>query len=152
MKVILKEQVSNLGEIGDVVTVKNGYARNYLFPQSMALRATQSNLEEVEARKAELLKKQAEKRAALSARAEKIAGAKIQISAQVKDGEKELFGSISATAVAQALSDQGHEVGANEVMMPNGSIKVVGTHDITLLFGSDIRCDITLEVVAEDSE
>lgn len=152
MKVILKEQVSNLGEIGDVVTVKNGYARNYLFPQSKALRATQSNLEEVEARKAELLQKQAEKRAALSSRADKISGAKVQISAQVKDGGSELFGSISATAIAQALTDQGHEVAANEVLMPEGSIKAVGTHEITLLFGSDIRCDVTLEVVSEDSE
>ena len=151
IEVILKERVIKLGEVGDLVSVKPGYARNYLFPQDKALRATKENIQEVELRKAELLKLEAERLAVLSQRADKVNDFRLVLKALAKEEEDNLFGSISARDIAASLVEQGYDVSANEVMMPEGAIKTLGEHEINLQFGLDVKAVITLEVQREES-
>ena len=147
MEIILMDKVVNLGNLGDVVKVKDGYARNFLIPQGMAKRATKANIDAFEERKAELEKQAAEKLAAAQVRAEKIAGMTVTI-AQKAGVDGRLFGSVTNVDIAAALGTQGVEVAKAEVRLPEGPFKMVGEYPITLALHSDVTCDITVAVVA----
>ncbi len=148
MEIILMDKVVNLGNLGDVVKVKDGYARNFLIPQGMAKRATKVNIAAFAERKAELEKLAGEKLAAAQARAEKIAGMTVTI-AQKAGVDGRLFGSVTNVDIAQALSAQGVEIAKAEVRLPEGPFKMVGEYPVTLALHSDVTCDITVAVVAE---
>ncbi len=148
MEIILMDKVVNLGNLGDVVKVKDGYARNFLIPTGQAKRATKANIAAFEARKAELEKQAADKLAAAQGRAEKIAGVTVTI-AQKAGVDGRLFGSITNVDIAAALTAQGLEVTKAEVRLPEGPFKTVGEYPVTLALHSDVTCDITVTVVAE---
>ncbi len=150
MQVILLEKIVNLGQLGDVVKVKEGYARNFLIPQGKARRATDVAIKEFEARRADLEKVQADKLAAAQAIHARLEGAKVQVSAKAGvDGR--LFGSITNYDIAEALAKQGFEVNKAQVRMPQGPLKVVGDHTITVALHSDVTADIIVVVVGEQA-
>lgn len=148
MQVILLEKVVNLGQLGDVVKVKDGYGRNYLIPQGKAKRATEANKAEFAARRAELEKKQAEILASAQARGEKLAGFALQLT-QKAGVDGRLFGSVTNGDIADALKAQGHEVNKAEIRMPNGHIKAIGDHPISVALHHDVVVDITVSVQPE---
>ena len=148
MQVILLEKVGNLGALGDVVKVKDGYGRNFLIPQGKAKRATGSNIAEFAAKRTELEKKQAEILAAAQARGEKIAGFMLQIS-QKAGVDGRLFGSVSNHDIADALLKQGFEVAKAEVRLPDGPIKTVGDHPVSIALHHDVVVEITVSVLGE---
>lgn len=148
MQVILLEKVTNLGTMGDVVKVRDGYGRNFLIPQGKAKRATEANKAEFAARRAELEKKQAEILAAAQVRAEKLAGFLLQIS-QKAGVDGRLFGSVSNHDIAEALTAQGFEVSKSEIRMPDGPLKTVGDHPVHIVLHSDVVADITVSVLGE---
>jgi len=148
MQIILMEKVVNLGELGTVVKVKEGYARNYLIPQGKAKRATEKNIAEFEAKRVELEKQQNEKLAAAQARAAKLEGMMVQIS-QKAGVDGRLFGSVTNADVADALQAQGFEVAKAEVRMPAGPLKQVGDYPIVLALHSDVTANVTISVLGE---
>jgi large subunit ribosomal protein L9 len=148
MEIILMDKVANLGNLGDVVNVKHGYARNYLIPQGMAKRATKINVAAFEERKAELEKQAAEKLAAAQARADKLNGVTVKIS-QKAGVDGRLFGSITNVDIAAALTAQGFEVAKAEVRMPDGPFKTVGEYSVTLSLHTDVTTDVNVVVVGE---
>ncbi len=148
MQVILLEKVANLGVLGDIVKVKDGYGRNFLVPQGKAKRATESNKAEFAARRAELEKKQAEVLAGAQARAEKLAGFLVQIR-QKAGVDGRLFGSVNNHDIAEALNAQGFEVTKSEIRLPNGPLKTVGDHPVSVAPHSDVVVDITVSVLGE---
>lgn len=148
MQVILMEKVSNLGNLGDVVKVKDGYARNFLIPKGKAKRATKDNLAAFELRRAELEKAQAEALAAARARAEKLEGLSVRIE-QKAGVDGRLFGSVTNYDIVDALGKQGHEVERANVRMPQGPLKQVGDYPITIALHSDVLATITVQVAAE---
>ena len=149
MNVILLDKVENLGDIGDLVTVKPGYGRNYLLPQGKATLATKANLAEVEARRAELEKAAAEELAAAKARAELIAGMDLVIPANV-GAEGKLFGSVGPIDIEEAFSRVGVEIAKSEVRMPDGPIHEVGEYAIGLHLHTDVNVEVNLKVVADE--
>jgi large subunit ribosomal protein L9 len=146
MQIILMEKVVNLGQLGDVVKVKDGYARNFLIPQGKAKRATDTNLKEFEARRAELEKQQAAQLAQAQERAQKLEGLMVQI-AQKAGPDGKLFGSVSNVDIVEALKAQGFEVSKSDVRMPQGPIKQIGDHSIVLALHTDITANITVSVL-----
>lgn len=148
MQVILLEKVTNLGGLGDIVKVKDGYGRNFLIPQGKAKRATEANKAEFAAKRAELEKKQAEILAAAQARAEKLAGFMLQIS-QKAGVDGRLFGSVTNHDIAEALTVQGFEVSKSEIRMPNGPLKTIGDHPVSVAPHADVVVDITVSVLGE---
>lgn len=148
MQVILMEKVVNLGQLGDVVKVKDGYARNYLVPQGKAKRATDANIAEFEAKRADLEKAQAEVLAAAQARAEKLEGLMVQIS-QKAGVDGRLFGSVGNSDIAEAVKAQGFELAKSEVRLPEGPLKQVGDYPITLALHTDVLVNITVSVLGE---
>jgi large subunit ribosomal protein L9 len=148
MEIILMDKVANLGNLGDVVKVKHGYARNYLIPQGMAKRATKINVAAFEERKAELEKIAAEKLASAQARADKLNGISVKIS-QKAGVDGRLFGSITNVDIAAALTAQGFEVAKAEVRMPDGPFKAVGDYSVTLSLHTDVTTDVNVVVVGE---
>lgn len=148
MEIILMEKVVNLGNLGDVVKVKDGYARNFLIPQGKAKRATKANMEAFAARKAELERVAAEKLTAAQARAEKLNGFELTIARKAGvDGR--LFGSVTNVDIAEALQAQGFDVARSEVRMPEGPFKAVGEYELSLALHSDVEAQIKVSVVAE---
>ncbi len=148
MQVILMDKVVNLGKLGDIVRVKDGYARNYLIPKGLAKRATEENRKVFEARRAEIERLAAEKLSAAQAKAAKLEGLRIELSRRAGvDGR--LFGSVSAVDIVEALAAQGIEVGKSEVRMPNGVIKAVGEYSYEVALHADVRATITVAVVGE---
>ena len=148
MQVILLEKVSNLGNLGDVVKVKDGYARNFLIPTRLARRATQAAIQEFEARRAELEKAAADKLAAAQALGEQMAGKTVRISQRAGvDGR--LFGSVTNHDVAEGLEKMGLKVAKSQVRMPNGPLKTVGEHTVSVAPHTDVVVDITVQVVAQ---
>ncbi|PWB47065.1 MAG: 50S ribosomal protein L9 [Nitrosomonadales bacterium] len=147
MQVILLEKLANLGQLGDVVKVKDGYGRNYLIPQKKAKRATPANLAEFEAKRAELEKVQAEVLAQAQARGEKINGITVQI-AQKAGVDGRLFGSVTTGDISEALKAQGLEVAKSEVRLPEGPLKQVGDFPVNLSLHTDVTASITVSVVA----
>ena len=148
MQIILLEKVVNLGQLGDVVKVKNGYARNFLVPHGKAKRATPENLAEFEKRRADLEKQQADILTQAQARAEKLNGMMVQIS-QKAGVDGKLFGSVTNADIADALKAQGFEVAKGEIRMPDGPLKQVGDHELTLTMHSDVTATIKVSVLGE---
>jgi large subunit ribosomal protein L9 len=149
MQVILLEKVVNLGSLGDVVRVRDGYARNFLIPQKIARRATPEALREFEARRAELEKHQAEKLAAAQALSEKLHGFALVVS-QKSGVDGRLFGSVTNIDVAEALKSAGFaDVHKGQIRMPNGAIKAVGEFPLQVALHADVVADITLTVQGE---
>jgi large subunit ribosomal protein L9 len=150
MQVILMEKVANLGDLGAVVRVKDGYARNFLIPQRMARRATAEAIAEFEARRAELEKIAAEKLAAAQAQADKMTGQIIKI-AQKAGVDGRLFGSVTNHDVAEALGRQGFNVDKSQVRMPQGPLKTTGDHALTVALHTDVSVEIHVSVVGEQA-
>ena len=148
MNVILLEKVGRLGNIGDQVSVKAGYGRNFLLPQGKAIAANAENVAAFEARRAELEAAAAEKKAAAEARAEKLAESTITITAKAGD-EGKLFGSIGTRDLALAISEAGVEVAKAEVKLPEGTLREVGEYDIDLQLHAEVVTSIKVIVVAE---
>lgn len=149
MQIILLEKVANLGNLGEVVKVKDGYARNFLIPKGAARRATQAAVAEFEARRAELEKVQAEKLAAANASGEKLAGKLITIS-QKAGVDGRLFGSITNADVAEALGKQGFQVVKAQVRMPHGPLKAVGEFPVNVALHTDVVVEVTVKVIADN--
>jgi large subunit ribosomal protein L9 len=148
MQIILMEQIQNLGRLGDIVKVKEGYARNYLIPQGKAKRATESNIAEFEQRRTELEAQQAKILGDATDRCEKINGIRVEI-AQKAGVDGRLFGSVTHYDIADALAAQGHEVPKSIIQMPGGPLKQVGEYQITVDFHADAIATINVAVVAE---
>jgi len=148
MQVILLEKVANLGNLGDVVKVKDGYGRNFLIPQGKAKRATEANKAEFEARRVELEKQQAALLDAAKARGEKLAGYMLQVT-QKAGVDGRLFGSVTNGDIAEALNAQGFEVGKSEIRMPEGPLKTVGDHPVSIALHHDVVVEITVSVLGE---
>jgi len=148
MQVILLEKVVNLGNLGDVVKVKDGYGRNFLIPQGKAKRATEANKAEFEARRVELEKQQAALLDAAKARGEKLAGYLLQVT-QKAGVDGRLFGSVTNGDIAEALTAQGFEVVKSEVRMPEGPLKAVGDHTVNIALHHDVVVQITVSVLGD---
>jgi large subunit ribosomal protein L9 len=148
MQIILLEKVANLGNLGDVVKVKDGYARNFLIPTGQARRATESAIKEFEARRAELEKVQAEKLAAAQAMGEKLSGKNVSIT-QKAGVDGRLFGSVTNFDIAEALKASGFEVAKHQVRLPVGPLKTTGEHTVSLALHTDVVVDVTINVVGE---
>jgi large subunit ribosomal protein L9 len=148
MQVILLEKVVNLGNLGDIVKVKDGYARNFLIPNKHARRATKDALAEFEVRRAELEKVAAEKLAAAQAQGEKLAGSTVQI-AQKAGVDGRLFGSVTNADIAEALVKQGFAVEKAQVRLPEGPLKLVGDHAVQISLHTDVLVDVTVSVLGE---
>jgi len=149
MQVILMEKVVNLGGLGDVVKVKDGFARNFLIPQGKAKRATATNLKEFENRRADLEKKANEQLTGAQERAEKLEGLKIDI-AQKAGVDGRLFGSVTNADIAEGLTKAtGVQVKKAEIRMPQGPLKHIGEFPITIALHSDVLANITVHVVPE---
>lgn len=148
MQIILLEKVLNLGNLGDIVTVKDGYARNFLIPTGRARRATAAAKAEFEARRAELEKIAAEKLAQAQAAGEKLAGTVVRI-AQKAGVDGRLFGSVTTHDIAEALVKQGFEVHKSQVRLPNGPLKMVGDAAIVIALHTDVDVEIQVAVFGE---
>jgi len=148
MQVILMEKVANLGNLGDVVKVKDGFARNFLIPQGKAKRATQDNLKAFEARRAELEKAQNEQLTKAQERGTKLEGLTIQIS-QKAGVDGRLFGSVTNYDIVEALKKQGHEVERSQIRMPQGPLKQVGDFPLQVALHTDVTATITVSVLGE---
>ena len=148
MEVILLEKVGKLGAIGDKVNVKAGYGRNYLIPNGKAVFATEANIAEFEARRAELEKAAADKLAAAEARAARLADAAITIEANAGD-EGKLFGSVGTDAIAKALASIGAEVVKSEVRLPEGALRELGEYEIDIQLHAEVTATVKLSVVAQ---
>lgn len=148
MQIILMEKVVNLGSLGDVVKVKDGYARNYLIPEGKAKRATEAAKKEFEAKRAELEQKATDIHQAAAARAEKLEGYMVQVT-QKAGVDGRLFGSVTNSDIAEALTKQGFEMKKGEVVMPNGPLKTIGDFPITLSLHTDVKAHITVSVLGD---
>jgi large subunit ribosomal protein L9 len=149
MQVILLEKVGKLGDLGDVVKVKDGYARNFLIPTKLARRATEAAIKEFEVRRADLEKAAAAKLAAAQSLGEQLAGKTVRI-AQKAGVDGRLFGSVTNADVAEGLSKLGLAVAKAQVRMPNGPLKTVGEHTVTVAPHGDVVVDVTVQVVAQN--
>ena len=148
MNIILLERVNNLGDLGDEVDVKPGFARNFLIPQGKAVQANESNRAVFEERRAELEKAAGDKLAVAQRRAEPLN--EFVLTMVVKTGEEgKLYGSVGTQDIATALSDEGHEVARSEVRMPEGVIRQTGEYQVGLQFHSDVTLQISVNVVPE---
>ncbi|ODP98944.1 MULTISPECIES: 50S ribosomal protein L9 [Salinivibrio] len=148
MQVILLDKIGNLGGLGDQVTVKSGYARNFLIPQGKAVMATKSNIEHFEARRAELEAKVAEQLAAAQARAEKVEALEaVEIASKAGD-EGKLFGSIGTRDIADAVTAAGVEIAKSEVRLPEGALRNTGEYEISVQLHSDVFATVKVNVVA----
>ncbi len=148
MEVILLEKVANLGNLGDKVNVKGGYARNFLLPQGKATAATAANVAAFEERRAELEKAAAEKKAAAEARAAQLAELVVTLGAHAGD-EGKLFGSIGTRDIAEAVSAAGYPLEKAEVRLPNGALRNTGEFDVAVHLHTDVEATLHVVVVAE---
>ena len=148
MQIILLDKVVNLGNLGEIVKVKDGYARNFLIPSGRARRATAAAIAEFEARRAELEKAAAEKLAAAQALGEKLAGTTLKLT-QKAGVDGRLFGSVTNFDIAEELTKQGFAVQKAQVRMPNGPIKVVGDSSVSVSLHTDVVVDINISVYGE---
>ncbi len=148
MQIILMEKVTNLGQLGDIVNVKSGFARNYLIPQGKAKRATEQAIAEFQSKRAELEKIQAAALAAAQAMAAKLDGLLVQIS-QKAGSDGKLFGSVTNANIAEALAGQGFVIERAMIRMPHGQLKQVGDYPLTISLHSDVSAHITVSVLGE---
>ena len=149
MEIILLEKIVNLGELGDVVNVKDGFGRNFLIPQGKAKRATAQNMEEFKVKKAELEKQQAALEKLSQQRAKKLDGVSIKIS-QKAGVDGKLFGSVTNIDITEALNTSGHEIVKSEIRMPDGPLKNAGEHMITLTLHQEVSLEIKVVVIGEE--
>ena len=150
MQIILMEKLANLGQLGDVVKVKDGFARNYLIPQGKAKRATQANLADFEKRRAELEKAQTEALQQPQERAAKLEGLMIQIS-QKAGVDGKLFGSVTNIDIAESLKAQGFDVPRAAIRMPLGPIKQIGEQTVSVALHSEVVVSIKVSVLGEQA-
>jgi large subunit ribosomal protein L9 len=148
MQVILLEKVGKLGNLGDVVKVKEGYARNFLIPSKLARRATEAAIKEFETRRADLEKAAAAKLAEAQALGEKMAGKTVRI-AQKAGVDGRLFGSVTNADIADALTKMGLAVAKAQVRMPHGPLKAVGEHPVSVSPHTDVVIEVTVQVVPQ---
>jgi large subunit ribosomal protein L9 len=148
MQIILLEKIANVGNLGDVVKVKHGYARNYLIPQGKAKRATPDNIKELEGKRAELEKVAADKLASAQSQSEKLEGLTIQIT-QKAGVDGRLFGSVTNADIVEALKAQGFAIEKAAVRMPAGPLKQIGEYPIVVAMHTDAHATITVSVLAE---
>jgi len=150
MQVILLDKVVNLGTLGEIVKVKDGYARNFLIPQGRARRATEANKAEFAAKRAELEKAAAAKLAESQKQGEKLGGTTIKLT-QKAGVDGRLFGSVTNADIADELKKQGYEVAKSQVRLPNGPIKTVGDSTVSVALHTDVVVDITVTVYGESA-
>ena len=148
MQIILLEKVLNVGLLGDIVKVKDGYARNFLIPQGKAKRATEKNIADLAGRRAELEKLANEKLAQQAALGEKLNGVELKM-AQKAGVDGRLFGSVNNVDIAEALKAQGYEITKSMVQMPTGPIKTIGETAVKLQLHTDVTSEIKVVIVAE---
>jgi large subunit ribosomal protein L9 len=148
MQVILMEKLANLGNLGDVVKVKDGYARNYLIPHGKAKRATEENLKVFEAKRAELEKAQSAALAQATERGAKLNGLVLKIT-QKAGVDGKLFGSVTNHDIVEALKAQGHEVERSHIRMPTGALKQAGDYPLQIALHTDVVVTITVSVIGE---
>ncbi|MGR9051014.1 MAG: 50S ribosomal protein L9 [Gammaproteobacteria bacterium] len=148
MEVILLEKIANLGNLGDKVTIKPGYGRNYLLPRGKAVLATAAKIAEFEARRAELEKAAGEKLQAAQARADALSQLEIVIAQKAGD-EGKLFGSVGTQNIADAITDAGVQLDKHEVRLPHGPIRQVGQYQIDLDLHSDVVATVAVSIIAE---
>ena len=148
MEVILLEKIANLGSLGDKVSIKNGYARNYLIPQGKAVVATAKKIAEFEVRRAELEKAATEKLAAAQKRAEALSKLNITIAHKAGD-EGRLFGSVGTHAIADAIVKAGVAVEKQEIRLPHGTIRHLGDFDVDIHLRTDVNAKIAIKITAE---
>ena len=148
MQVILLDKVVNLGNLGEIVKVKDGYARNFLIPQGRARRATDANKAEFEAKRVELEKAAAAKLAEMQKQGEKLAGTTVKLT-QKAGVDGRLFGSVTNFDIAEELNKQGYKIVKAQVRMPNGPIKTVGDSIVSVALHTDVVVDINVTVLGE---
>jgi large subunit ribosomal protein L9 len=148
MQVILLDKVLNLGSLGEIVKVKDGYARNFLIPQGRARRATEANKAEFEAKRVELEKAASAKLAESQAQGEKLAGTTVKLT-QKAGVDGRLFGSVTNFDIAEELNKQGYKIAKAQVRMPNGPIKTVGDSTVSVALHTDVVVDINVTVLGE---
>ena len=148
MQVILLEKIINLGGLGDVVKVRDGFARNYLIPEGKAKRATPENVAEFEKRRAGLEKAQTEALTKAQEKAAKLDGLTVQVT-QKAGVDGKLFGSVTNVDISEALKGQGFEVPKAQIRMPQGPLKVVGDHPIKIALHADVLVTVNLSVLGE---
>ena len=148
MQIILLDKVVNLGNLGEIVKVKDGYARNFLIPTGRARRATAAAKAEFEAKRAELEKAAAEKLAAAQAQGEKLGGSTVKLT-QKAGVDGRLFGSVTNQDICEELNKQGYALVKSQIRMPNGHIKVVGNNTVSVSLHTDVTVDITVSVYGE---
>ncbi len=148
MQVILLEKINRLGDLGDLVTVKPGFGRNFLIPQGRAVAATKDNVQRFEERRAELEKAAAEKLAAAEKRAEALNELELEIAVRAGD-EGKLFGSVGSRDIVDAIAAKGVEVEKSEVRLPNGVIRQAGEYDIEVQVHSDVVASVKVSVVPD---
>ncbi len=149
MKVILLDKIENLGVIGDLVTVKSGYGRNFLIPSGKAALATADNIKDLEKKRVDLEKKAAEELAAAKSRGELINDMKLVISANV-ESEGKLYGSVGPVDIVEAFDKVGVKVERSEIRMPDGPIREVGESDISLHLHTDVDISVSVNIVPEE--
>lgn len=150
MQIILLDKVVNVGNLGDIVKVKDGYARNFLIPSGRARRATESAKKEFEIKRAELEKQAAAKLADAQAQGEKLGGTTIKLT-QKAGVDGRLFGSVTNADIAEELGKQGYKVLKSQIRMPTGSIKVVGDSSVAVSLHTDVVAEITVTVYGESA-
>ena len=150
MQIILLERIEKLGSIGDVVTVKDGYARNFLLPQKKALRANDANRKVFEANRERLEKDNAERRVAAEAQGEKVAGAEVVL-IRAASNAGQLYGSVSVRDIVSGLADQGHDVDKRMVIL-GAPIKNIGMHNVTVALHPEVRVTVKANVARSDDE
>jgi large subunit ribosomal protein L9 len=149
MEIILLQKVANLGNIGDRVKVKSGYGRNFLLPEGKATLATPENIRKFEARRAELEKAAHAELGGAQARAAKLEGFRLSLTAKA-GGEGKLFGSIGTSDIAEAVRKAGHSIERSEVRLPHGPIRQAGEHVVQLHLHTDVTVDLPVTIVAEE--
>ena len=150
MDIILLERIEKLGAIGDIVTVKDGYARNFLLPQKKALRANEANKKVFEANRERLEKENAERRSAAEAQGEKVAGAEVVL-IRAASNAGQLYGSVSVRDIVAGLAEQGHAVDKRMVIL-GAPIKTIGMHDVTVALHPEVRVTVKANVARSDDE
>lgn len=150
MDIILLERIGNLGNIGDVVTVKDGYARNFLLPQKKALRANEANKKVFEANRERLEKDNAERRAEAEKQGEKVAGAEVVL-IRASSNAGQLYGSVNVRDIVMGLADQGHQIDKKMVVMGH-PIKTIGMHDVTIALHPEVHVTVKANVARSDDE
>ena len=148
MQIILLEKIVNLGNLGDLVNVKAGYARNYLVPQGLATVANEANKASFEERRVELEKASSDKLQAAQARSKELSGKSVEIASRASD-EGKLFGSVGLVEISEAFSAKGLEMTRTEIQLPEGPIKAIGDYEVAVTVHSEVSFSVNVKVVAE---